>query len=264
MRSMLTALWLYRHFILSSVRNDFRVRFARSHFGAIWMALQPLAQVAIFTLVLSEVLATRLPGVQSKHGYAIYLMAGMLGWSLFSEIVSRSVTVFIDSASLLKKILFPRICLPMIVGVSSLANNLLLFLAMLLVFAIIGHGPTMALGWLVLLTVLTLALALGCGLVLGVLNVFVRDVGAAVGVMLQLLFWLTPIVYVPGVVPERFKQLLALNPLYPLIKGYQDVILLGKAPDPAGMLSSAVVAFLLLAASLVMFRRAAPDMVDEL
>lgn len=264
MKPLLAAIWRYRHFIASSVRNDFRLRFARSRLGAAWMILQPLAQVAIFTLVLSEVLAARLPQIESKNAYAIYLMAGMLGWSLFSEILLRSVSVFIDNGTLLKKIAFPRICLPLIVIGSSLLNNVLLFLAMVAIFALIGHAPTAAMLWLPVLTALTLALGLGSGLLLGVLNVFVRDIGAALGVVLQLLFWMTPVVYMPSVVPGTFQRLLAFNPLYGIVKGYQDVILFGKAPDVALLAMPALLALALLVASLLLFRRAAPDLVDEL
>lgn len=264
MNAMLGAIWRYRHFIASSVRNDFRLRFARSRLGALWMILQPLAQVAIFTLILSEVLAARLPQVDSKDAYAVYLMAGMLGWSLFSEILLRSVTVFVDNGGLLKKIAFPRVCLPLIVIGSSLLNNALLFLAMVAIFALIGHGPTVAMLWLPLVTLLVLALGLGSGLLLGILNVFVRDIGAAIGVVLQLLFWLTPIVYAPSVVPSEFKTVLALNPLYGLIKGYQDIILFGRAPDLGAMLPALVLSVGLLLVSLLVFRRASPDLVDEL
>lgn len=264
MRSLLAAVWQYRHFVVSSIRNDFRLRFARSRLGAAWMVLQPLAQVAIFTLVLSRVLAARLPRVESEHAYAIYLMAGMLGWSLFNEIVTRSVSVFIDNGSLLRKISFPRICLPLIVVGSSLLNNVLLLAAMLAIFALVGHAPTVAILWLPVLTAATTALALGFGLLLGIVNVFVRDVGAAIGVVLQLLFWLTPVVYMPDVVPGAFQSVLALNPVYGLVKGYQDVILFGLAPDFAALVLPVVLALATLAVSLFLFRRAAPDLVDEL
>jgi lipopolysaccharide transport system permease protein len=262
---LLRAAWRYRFFIGSSVRNDLRARVARSQLGAAWVVLQPLAQVAIFSLVLSEVLGARLPGTGNPHAYAIYLMAGSLCWALFNEIVTRCLGIFVGNASLLKKIAFPRICLPLIAVGSSLLNNLLLFLAMVAIFAMMGHAPTAALLWLPLLTVLTAAFALGLGLLLGVLNVFVRDVGQVMGIVLQLLFWLTPIVYMPSIVPGRYAGLLALNPLYPLVQAYQQAILYG-APPPraAGLATTAELALLLLAAALLLFRRAAPDMVDVL
>jgi lipopolysaccharide transport system permease protein len=262
---LLRAAWRYRFFIGSSVRNDLRARVARSQLGAAWVVLQPLAQVAIFTLVLSEVLGARLPGTGNPNAYAIYLMAGSLCWALFNEIVTRCLGIFVGSAPLLKKIAFPRICLPLIAVGSSLLNNLLLFLAMVLIFALMGHAPTAALLWLPVLTALTAALALGLGLLLGVLNVFVRDVGQVMVIVLQLLFWLTPIVYMPSIVPGRYAHWLALNPLYPLVQAYQQVILYGAAPASGwGLASTATLSALLLAAAFLLFRRASPDMVDVL
>jgi len=257
-------LWRYRFFIVSSVRNDLRARFARSHFGAAWMVLQPLAQVAIFSLVLSEVLAARLPGTTSKSAYAIYLMAGLLSWSLFSEITSRCLTLFVDNAGLLKKMVFPRICLPVIVVGSALLNNLLLFMAMLLIFALMGHAPSLELAWLLPLTALTVAFSLGLGLMMGVLNVFLRDVGQVMAIVLQLWFWLTPIVYMPSIVPGGFQSWIALNPMTPIVQAYQQSILHGQAPDLVGMAWVVGLAALLLVLALLLFRRASPDMVDVL
>lgn len=265
MIELLRAVWRYRFFIVSSVRNDLRARVARSQLGAAWVVLQPLAQVAIFSLVLSEVLAARLPGTTSKHAYAIYLMAGSMGWALFLEITTRCLGIFVGNASLLKKIAFPRICLPIIAVGASLLNNLLLFLAMVAIFALMGHPPTLAFAWLPLLTVVTAALALGLGLLLGVINVFVRDVGQVMTIVLQLLFWLTPIVYMPEIVPARYAGWLALNPLAPLVRAYQQVILYGHSPFPgSGLAYTMAVALVLLVAALLLFRRSAPDMVDVL
>jgi lipopolysaccharide transport system permease protein len=260
------ALWRYRFFIVSSVKNDLRARVARSHLGAAWMVLQPLAQVAIFTLVLSEVLGARLPGIENKNAYAIYLMSGSLAWALFSEITSRCLTIFVDNAGLLKKIVFPRICLPLIVVGSALVNSALLFTAMLVIFLLMGHAPTIELLWLLPLTALTVAFALGLGLLLGVLNVFVRDVGQVMAIVLQLWFWLTPIVYMPSIVPAQFRQWMWLNPMAPVVEAYHQVILYQHSPFGMGLglwwVAGASV--LLLGAALLLFRRAAPDMVDVL
>lgn len=265
MVELLRAVWRYRFFILSSVRNDLRARVARSQLGAAWMVLQPLAQVAIFSLVLSEVLGARIPGVAGSSAYPVYLMAGLLCWSLFNEITTRCLGIFVENAGLLKKIAFPRICLPLIAAGSALLNNLLLLAAMAAVFALLGHPPTIALAWLPALMLLTTALALGLGLLLGVINVFVRDVGQVMTIVLQLLFWLTPIVYMPSVVPARFAGWLAFNPLAPLVAAYQRVILYGQAPVLDAALGwTALLALLLLGAALLLFRRSAPDMVDVL
>jgi lipopolysaccharide transport system permease protein len=264
MKDMLLALWRYRFFIGTSIKNDLRSRFARSSLGALWMILQPLAQVAIYALVLSRVLAAKLPGIDNQYAYVIYLTSGILGWALFAEILSRCLTIFVDNGNLMKKVVFPRMCLPMIVGGSALVNNLLLMVATVGVFLLIGHNPGWSVLWLLLLVPITLAFALGLGLVLGTLNVFVRDVGQIMNVVLQLWFWLTPIVYMPSIVPERFKLIISLNPMYTLVLAYQNVLLFGKAPDLLQLGHVAVVSAVLLLLALMMFRRSSAEMVDVL
>jgi lipopolysaccharide transport system permease protein len=228
------------------------------------MILNPLAQVVIFAFVLSAVLSAKLPGISNRHAYVIYLMAGILGWSLFLEIVNRCLTLFIDNGNILKKLVFPRIALPLIVTGSASVNNALLFFAILLIFGVLGHVPGTALIWLPALMVVNVALALGLGLALGVLNVFMRDVGQIVPVVLQFVFWFTPIVYMVDIIPEQYRGWVFLNPLIPIITGYQNALLYNRAPDWAGLGFVALVAAGLLAFALVLFRKASPEMVDQL
>lgn len=113
MSSMLRSLWQYRHFVLSSIRNEPKSRFARSKLGGMWVIINPLSQVLIYALILSNVLAAKIPGIENKYSYAIYLMAGLLTWSLFSEIINRYFNLFIEQGNLMKKMSFPRITLPL-------------------------------------------------------------------------------------------------------------------------------------------------------
>ena len=229
------------------------------------MVIHPLAQAAIFALVLAELMGAKLPGmVNDKFAYAIYLMSGMLAWALFSEVIGRCLTLFIDNGNILKKIAFPRMCLPLIVAGSVLLNNLLLFLAIIVVFGFLGHVPGAQIAWVPVLMLVTLALALGIGLILGVLNVFIRDVGQVVPVVLQLGFWFTPIVYTPNILPEAFRSILRLNPMTPVVQSYQNAMLFNTAPDFAGLGWLVLVTIALLGVSLIMFRRASAEMVDVL
>ncbi len=264
MKEILAAIWSYRHFIVSSIKNDLRSRFARSKLGGLWMILQPLAQVAIYALVLSRIMAAKLPGINNRYAYVIYLMAGMIAWSLFAEVVTRSLTLFVDNGNLMKKMAFPRVCLPIIVGGSSLVNNLLLLVTAIGVFLLIGHPLSLAMLWLPLLIVINLAFAIGLGLILGILNVFVRDVAQVMTVVLQLLFWLTPIVYMPSIIPDRLRSILEFNPMMHMAVAFQDVILYGRPPPIQGLAIIALAAIVLLLFSLILFRRAAPEMVDVL
>jgi len=264
MSEMWSSAWRYRYFIFSSIKTEFRVMFVRSRLGGFWMILNPLAQVLMFAFVLSAVLSAKLPGIDNRYAYAIYLMAGILGWSLFAEIINRCLTLFIDNGNIIKKLAFPKIALPLIVTGKALVNNALLFLAVLFIFGILGHLPGTALVWLPVLTLLNVALALGLGLILGVVNVFIRDIGQVVPVVMQFLFWFTPIVYMTHIIPSQYQHWLLFNPLIPIIQGYQNILLYNRAPPwlPLGIMT--LLTLFLLAFSLVLFRRASSEMVDQL
>jgi lipopolysaccharide transport system permease protein len=263
MIAMTKAVWQYRGFIMSSVINDFRTRLSRTGFGVAWIVLQPLAHVLIFATILSNVLGARLPSSQSKYAYVVYLMAGTACWSLFTDIVQRCVTVFIDNGNLLKKIHFPRIALPaVVVGIASL-NNLAFLAIVLSALPVLAVYPDVHYLWLPLLMFLTIGLAAGIGLLLGTLNVFVRDIGQVVSVLIQFWFWMTPVVYPVSIVPPAFRSTLDFNPVLPLVVGYQNVLLYRTAP-PSQLAWLALVVVVVLSAAIFVFRRASSEMVDVL
>lgn len=264
MLGMFSALWRYRGFVFSSIKNEFVARFARSRLGGLWMIIHPLAQVAIYALILSAVLASKLPGIDNQYGYAIYLTSGILAWTLFSEVITRCLTLFIEQGNLMKKMAFPRVSLPAIVAGSCLLNHFFLFVAIFAVFTLLGHPLGLALLYLPLLTLLTLALALGLGLVLGVLNVFLRDIGQVVPILLQFLFWFTPIVYPISIVPEYLREWLVYNPMYSLVSAYHEVLVYNRTPDLFSLLPLVLVSVVFLLAGLFVFRRASAEMVDVL
>jgi lipopolysaccharide transport system permease protein len=264
MLGSLTSAWHYRHFILTSIRNEFVTRFARSRLGGAWAIIHPLSMVLIYALILSAVLSAKLPGIENRYAYAIYLTAGMLGWSLFSEVLNRCVGTFIENGNLMKKMVFPKVALPMIIAGSGLINNAIMLLVILIVFALLGHFVPMALLWLPLLTAVGLLLALGLGVTLGILNVFLRDIGQVMPIVMQFLFWFTPVVYPVSIVPPALQGWLQLNPLYHLITAYQSVLVYGQAPAWKGLFGVTLLGLALLAASFVLFRKANPEMVDAL
>jgi lipopolysaccharide transport system permease protein len=263
-KNLLLAAWRYRHFILSSIRNDFRGRFARSRLGGTWMILHPLSQVLMYALVLSAVLSAKLPGIDNRFSYAIYLTAGILSWSLFSEIITRSLTLFIDNGNLMKKVVFPRICLPFIVTGSALVNHILLLIAILVIFAMLGHNPAWPALLLPVFISITVALGLSIGLIFGVLNVFMRDIGQVVPVLLQFGFWFTPIVYTANIIPEQYRGWLAINPMYHISGAYQDVLVFARVPNWLQLMVVFLFSIMFLGIALFIFRKASAEMVDVL
>lgn len=261
---MVVSIWNYRHFIYASILAELKGRFARSKLGLFWSILHPLAQSTIYAVVLSEILSAKLHGIDDKAAYSIYLIAGLAGWTLFTEIFTRCLTVFIDYAGVLKKIVFPRACLPIIVWGSVLINHLLLLSAAAVVFLFFGHLPSIT--WLAIpLGILLISMfAFGLGLLLGIFNVFVRDIGQAVAVVLQIWFWLTPIVYTIETVPEKFRWIVELNPMTSLVRLYQDALLFQRWPSLEALMYPSLISLVLLVVALLIFKRANSELVDAL
>ncbi|MCG6577254.1 ABC transporter permease [Pseudomonas sp. AF32] len=258
------ALWSYRGFILGSVKREFQARYRNSLFGALWTVLNPLSMILVYTVIFSHIMRARLPGVEDGMAYSVYLCAGLLTWGFFADVTTRSQGMFLENANLLKKISFPRICLPLIVLLNA-GINFAIILGLFLGFLLIsGRWPSMALLALVPLLILQMLFAAGLGLLLGILNVFFRDVGQLFGICLQFWFWLTPIVYPMTILPPSVQQLLALNPMTALMQSYQNLFLYNQWPVWSSLAPLLIIGLLLCFTGLQMFRRRGGEMVDEL
>lgn len=261
---MTKALWAYRGFILGSVKREFQSKYRNSLLGAAWNIINPLAMILVYTVIFAQVMRARLPGVDSTFAYSIYLCAGSLTWGLFAEMVGRSQNMFLDNANLLKKISFPRITLPIIVVANAGLNFAIVFGLFLAFLLISGNFP----GWVTLaivpVLVLQIALAMGLGMVLGVLNVFFRDVGQFFGIFLQFWFWLTPIVYPATILPESVKPYMAINPIAPIMAAYQGILVNQQWPQWASLWLPVMLAAALCLLGLHLFKKNVGEMVDEL
>ncbi|GHD12812.1 ABC transporter permease [Tianweitania populi] len=256
--------WAYRYFVLSSIATELRLRVVGSRLGLVWLIISPLLQVAMYALILSTVMRSRLPGVDNRFAYAIYLLAGFLAWYPFTEIVTRCVTLFLDNANALKKIAFPRTVLPLIVLGSAAFNNLVMIAVTAVAFLLMGHVPSPQVLWLPVLLIANLALASGLGLCCGVLNVFIRDVGQLVQIGLQFGFWLTPIVYVIDIIPAGYRWVFGLNPMFWVLDNYHRVLVYDQPPDLAKLAAVVALALALLLLGRFMLRRSQAEMMDTL
>ncbi len=256
--------WPHRRFVVQAIRGEIKRQFARSTLGALWLILHPLARAVIFALVFSEILLARLPGVPSPYAYTIYLMAGMAGWGLFSDVLTRSVTIFIEYAAMLKKAPISHLCIPAIGCGGALFSHVVLLVAMALVTSLLGSVPGLA--WLALIpaAAVLLLLGFGIGLILGVFNVFKRDVAQLIGIVLQLWFWLTPIVYVSDIIPKKYQWIAEFNPIWPVIRVYQDAMVYGTYPQLETLAVPLALGVALSLAALLLLRRASSDMIDSL
>lgn len=264
MTAMLRNLWDYRYFVANSIWNDFYGRLVRSRLGAAWLVLQPLSQVLIYAFILSGLLSSKLPGQTNPHAYAIYLMAGLLAWNLFAEVLDRCLKVFVANANIMKKVQFPRIALPVIAIGSALLNNIILFVVMVVILIPLGHDISWSFLYILLMMPVVTLLAAGIGIFLGVVNVFVRDVEQVVPIVLQVLFWFTPVVYPVSIIPAQYIGFLEMGPMFHMVTAYHDAIVYNTAPALMPIAITAFVALLFCALALLVFRRANADMVDIL
>ena len=223
-------LWRYRSFILRNAASDIRYRYASSAAGILWHVINPLAQILIYTLVFSQLMEMRLPGSAAVGAFALYLCAGILPWTAFSDCVLRGTNAFIENAAYLKKLPIPE---QVFVAQNAVAATMSLAVSMTLLLVVrLLIGGVVSPAWLGVPLVLVLfqGLGFGLGLIFSTLNVFLRDIGQALVILLQLWMWVTPIVYVEQILPAGLRVLIAYNPAYPFIDALHRMVVLGAWP----------------------------------
>ncbi|PZD65161.1 ABC transporter [Pantoea ananatis] len=254
----------YRDFIINSIKRDFKSRYQTSVFGAAWLILQPLSMITVYTVIFSEVMKARMPDNSGPFAYSIYLCSGLLTWGLFTEIVSRLINIFVDNGNYLKKLSFPRICLPIItIGVAC--SNFFIIFALYLIFLLLTNNfPGLEILFIIPLLFVQIIFATGLGITLGILNVFFRDVGQFMNIALQFWFWFTPVIYLINILPGWARQWLMINPMTGIIMGYQNIFVKNQPPQWDIITLAIILAIIFNFSALYLYRKHSGEMVDEL
>ena len=213
--------------------RDFSQRYRGSYLGFLWSVLTPIAYLAIYTFVFSVVLKARWQhlDVSSSTTYAVALFAGLVPFTVFSEVANRAPHLILTVPNYVKKVVFPLEVLPVVALLSALVNGVV-GLAILVVSARLLLGPV-PLGNLLLLPlafVPLIFLCLAVGWTLASLGVYIRDIGQAVGIVVQLIMFLCPVVYPLSAVPEQFRVVLLANPLTVTIETIRYLALWNEPP----------------------------------
>jgi ABC-type polysaccharide/polyol phosphate export permease len=226
----LLTLLRYQELLRQLVIRDIKHRYKRSVLGFAWTVLNPLFAMAIFTMVFSRVFGDR------PH-YAVYVIAALLGWNVFSLGTTRGLDSIVVNGPIIRKVFVPKAIFP-VAAIASQIVNFVLSLAPLFLFMIaVGAGLTLSLLWLPIPLLGVACFALGVALLLGTFNVFFRDVKFFYEAGMHAWFYATPIFYPPEILPNEFRFLLYVNPMYPLLESLRAPIYRGTAP-PADMLIS--------------------------
>lgn len=247
------------------VKRDFQGRYAGSLLSFLWSFVQPLWLLALFTFVFSVVLKLRIGQYAvGTDNFGVFLFCGLLPWTAVNEGLLRSTTAITDNAEMVKKLRFPSEILVLSVILGALLQQAIATGVFLVVLAVLGELTWRSLPWLAVALPLQVGLTLGLGLLLAPAHVFFRDTAQVLGMALTGWFYLTPIVYPLGMVPERLAPWIEANPLTALVGLYRAAFLgTGYHPGPsaAGLVLAAAG---LLAAGRWLFRRLQPAFVDEI
>lgn len=258
LRQHLVRLWANRALLRIWVQYNVQSRYSQTILGVLWIILFPLAQAFILAIVFSQFLRISLPGVP----FVAFFLAGFVPWTLFNQGISAGMRSILGAMGLINQIYFPREIIVLSALGEALVDTFFLFLAMLVINAIAGIYPN---PWFVLLPLLFLVeivLLLGIMLVVSYLSVLVRDIPQLVSVLLQLLFYLSPIIYPLNIVPRQYHFLITLNPTAAIIEAFHDVIVYGRPPDWWGVIYPAVLGVGLLVFGYRSFKSREDDLAD--
>ncbi|GAB6067978.1 hypothetical protein JCM13664_12970 [Methylothermus subterraneus] len=205
-------------------RREVTARYAGSLIGVLWAFLLPLGNIALFYFVFAVVLKVRIPELNLEHGYFFYLLAGLLPWMGLAEGITRATYSLVVQEQLIQKIAFPVAVFPVSAVLASLLPQLIGMLIFLGLLAISGLLTFSTLG-LIPLLLCQLAMTCGLGLLLAVLAAGFRDLLHLVPILVQFLFYATPILYSRSMVPEEYQVWFFFNPFAALVDGYHAVLL---------------------------------------
>jgi lipopolysaccharide transport system permease protein len=246
----LPELWRYRELLFFLVWRDVMVRYKQTAIGVLWVVLQPIAMVTVFTLFFG-----RLAKVPSDNvPYPLFAFAALLPWQVFSRAVTESSNSLVTDQRLISRIYFPRIIVPTTSVVAALVDFSVAFVVFLCMMAWYGFTPGLHVLYLPFFLILMVITALGTGYWLSALNVEYRDVSQILPFLAQFWMFLTPVVYSSSLVPGRWRVLYALNPMVGVVEGFRWS-LLGVGTGPSPMLGASVlVALALFLSGIVWFR----------
>ena len=250
--------WRYRELLFFLVWRDVKVRYKQTALGVLWVLLQPLLSMVVFSVLFGGLL--KVPSGETP--YPLFAFAALLPWNYFAGSFTRASNSLIASSHLITKVYFPRLIIPMSGVLSGLVDFAVAFAVLvgLLLFYRVPLTPAAAL--LPALIALAMLTALGFGLWLSALNVRYRDVSQLMPFLVQVWMYASPVIYPVSTIPEKWRLLYSLNPMVGVIEGFRWALLGKSSPDFTVMAVGSAIVLLLLAGGLVYFKRVESSFAD--
>ncbi len=246
----LRALVAYRGLLRGLVQRDLTVKYKGSLLGVAWSLLHPLVMVAVYTLAFRYVVQVPI------ERFPLFLLSGLLPWMFFTGALGAATSSIVDNGTLVRKVAFPRVVLPVAAVASALVQFAIMYVVLVPTAIVIGPGLSMAWAAILPVVVFQTAFTVGLGLLLATMYVFVRDARHLLDVTLQVWFWLTPIVYAASLAPEGLRRWLQLNPMLHFVSAYQQIVTRQTVPSAATFALLAVIGTTTLLVGWTVFGRA--------
>jgi len=253
----LVDVWQYRELLFFLTWRDVKLRYKQTFLGAAWAIIQPLFAMLLFTIVFGRL--ARIPS--DNMPYAVFAYAGLVPWTFFSNAITNSANSLIAHTSLVTKVYFPRMIIPLapvLAGLLDLAIALVMLIPLIFYYGIV---PSWHILLLPLFILLTTVLAFGVGMSMAALNVKYRDVRYALPFIVQLWLFASPIIYPLSMIRGKWKLLLALNPMTGIVEGFR-ASLVPRAFDWGAIGISVIVTFLIVFISIYAFQRVEDGFAD--
>ena len=256
----LRELWNRRELLWFLAWRDIRVRYKQTVLGAGWAVLQPFLQMVVFSVVFGGFL--KVP-TDNQIPYPIFSFSALVPWGLFSAILSGTAGSLIANAGILTKVYFPRLLIPLANVAARLVDFFVAFVILVGMTLVFGVSITPAILWIPVFLLFLIICALGFGLWLAAMNMYIRDIQMLVPFLVTLWEFASPVVYSPNSVPAAWRFIYALNPMAGVLVGFRWC-LLGTAPPGPEIWASVVVALVMFFSGVTVFQRVQRNMVDIL
>jgi len=253
-------LWRYRELFYTFAWRDIKVRYKQTVLGAAWAVFQPLFTMIIFTVFFGNLAKIPSDGVP----YPVFVYAGLLLWNYFSSSVTNASSCLVDNENIIKKVYFPRLILPISTTITPIVDLFFSFIIFLIISVIFGYWPKL-IGFVMMpiLLIVSLLTASGIGLLMGSVNAKYRDVRYILPFFVQLLMYITPVIYPSTIIPETFRWISYMNPMAGVIMIARSSFLRGEV-DISILLMSVFMSLFFFLLGLMYFRKTERFLADNL
>lgn len=256
--SIFKSLYDYRELLKTSVKKDVGGKYKHSFLGVLWSFVNPLLQIIVYAIIFPLIMRSNI------EYYVVFMVCGLIPWNYFSTVINRASFTMIENGNILKKVYFPREILPLSVVTSETITFLISSIIIVCFVLGYGLGITINIVFYPILLFVQFVLLLGISLFVSSITVYFRDLQHFIGVLLQLFFYATPIVYSVESIPENFQWILKYNPMTYIIEGYRDIFYYQTMPEIGTLLIVLVIGILLCVTGYIVFNKLQKKFAEEL